>query len=228
MQTKEKRTIVKQAEKAILYSDGTILVKDVRASYPHIFKPYEGQNDDGAKTAKYGIVSLMPKTKDYLPAKDLIRDHILQMIREQKLKDLPATNKFLRDGNLAAREEYEGMFTINASEDRRPAVRGNRRDPKTGKAVVLTEDDGTIYAGCWVNVLIRPWYFNGQSKNGKSYGKRLAAGLVAVQLANTPAGMSDEPFGQGRISEEDVDETFAEFTDDESGYEDDLGDEGDL
>lgn len=205
------RTVVKDVGKAILYSDGTILVKEVRASYPHIFKPYVG--DDGGD-GKYGIVGLMPKTKDYFPAKDLIRDLIKQTIIENKQKDLPAANKFLRDGNLKAREEYDGMYTINASEVRRPAARDNRRDPKTGKAAILKpgEDEDRIYAGCWVNILIRPWWQNNK------FGKKVNAGLVAVQFVR-----DDESFGQGRISEDDVSETFDDFTDDQSGFDDTLG-----
>lgn len=212
------RAPVKKTDHAVLYSDGTILIKDVRASYPHIMKPYKGADSDGE--GKFGIVGLMPKTKAYFPAKDLIRDRINELVRENKLKDLPASNKFLRDGNLTAREEYEGMFTINASESRRPAARDNVRDPKTGKPRVLDgdRDSDRIYAGCWVNILIRPWFQNNK------FGKKVNAGLVAVQFVR-----DDEAFGQGRISEEAVDETFDEFAaDDDSGYDDALGEEDEL
>lgn len=214
-QVQEPRTVVKDAGNARLYSDGTILIRNVRASYPHVFHPYKGKDSDG--DGKFGIVGLMPKTADYFPAKNLIRDHIRRMIEEQKLKDLPATNKFLRDGDLTAREEYEGMYTINASEVRRPVARDSKRDPKTGKPKILKvgEDEDRIYAGCWVNILIRPWWQNNK------FGKKVNAGLVAVQFVD-----DDEAFGQGRISEEDVDETFGEFADEDSGFDDDG--EGDL
>lgn len=208
-QAAEPRTVVKDAGNAVLYSDGTILVKNVRASYPHLFKPYKGKEGDG----KYGIVGLMPKTPEYFPAKDLIRFHIRDMIHAQKLKDIPAANKFLRNGDDAAREEYENMFTINASETRRPQVRDNRRDPLTKKPAVLKpgQDDDRIYAGCWVNILIRPWWMN------NDYGKKVNAGLVAVQFVK-----DDEAFGQGRISEEEIDDTFDAFADGDSGFDDEL------
>ena len=70
-----------------------------------------------------------------------------------------------------------------------------------------------IYAGCWVNILIRPWW-----QNSAKWGKRVNAGLTAVQFVR-----DDEPFGQGRITSEDVDETFDEFADEASGYDDELG-----
>lgn len=214
--TPEPRTVVRQVDKAVLYSDGTILLKEVRASYPHIFQPYKGKNSE---TGKYGIVALMPKTKAYFPAKDLIRDRINFILKEHKVQTLKADNKFLRDGDLAGKEEYENTFTVNASEVRRPQARSNIRDPRTKKPGVLKpgEHDDVIYAGCWVNVLIRPWWQDNE------WGKKVNAGLVAVQFVR-----DDEAFGQGRITEAEVDETFDEFADEESGFDDDLGEEGDL
>jgi hypothetical protein len=221
----EQRTIVKREDYAILYSDGTMLIKEVRASYAHLFEPYQGPPDPktgNVPPARWGIVGLMPKTRAYRASKDLIRDHINQIVKDAKLKDLPAANKFLRDGDLAAKPEYEGMYTINAGEvkARPPALRGNVRDPKTKKPVVLRPgvDDAVIQSGYWVNLLIRPWFQN------NTWGKKVNASLIAVQLVR-----EDEVFGQGRISDDDVDETFDEFADDDdSGYSDALGDDDDL
>lgn len=215
--TAEPRTVVRQVDKAVLYSDGTILLKDVRASYPHIFHPYKGKD---SQVGKYGIVGLMPKTRAYFPAKDLVRERINAILKENKIPALKAENKFLRDGDLAGKEEYEDHYTINASEVKAPRARSNIRDPKTKRPAVLKagEHDDVIYAGCWVNILIRPWWQNNE------YGKKVNAGLVAVQFVR-----DDEAFGTGRISEEDVDATFDEFADEASGYDDDLGeDEGEL
>ena len=211
--TREPRSIVKQVDKAILYSDGTILIKDVRASYPHIMSPYKGT--EGSDIGKYGIVGLIPKAKAYFPAKDLIRDEINRILKENKIGNFKADLKFLRDGDLAGKDEYEGHYTINASETRRPQARDIVRDPKTKKPRVLVPgvDDDVIYAGCWVNILIRPWW-----QNSAKWGKRVNAGLTAVQFVR-----DDEPFGQGRITSEDVDETFDEFADEASGYDDELG-----
>lgn len=215
--TKDPRTVVKDVGKARLYSDGTIAILGLRVSYPHVFKPYK--NKDGTP-GKFGMVGLMPKTKEYFPAKDLIRDHIRQMIRDAKLKDLPADKKFLRDGDTSGREHYDGMYEIHANEERRPQIRDSRRDPKTKKPAVLKagEDDDRIYGGCWVNILVRPWYQDNE------WGKRINAGLVVVQFVR-----DDEAFGQGRITDEDVDNTFDEFADDgDSGFDDELGDDEEL
>jgi len=54
------------------------------------------------------------------------------------------------------------------------------------------EDDGTIYAGCYVNAIISLW------AQDNTYGKRINAQLEGVQFCN-----NGEPLGAGGI---DVDE----------------------
>lgn len=210
----EPRVVVKQVKNAKLWSDGTISLYMVRASYPHVLTKYKGDGDDESK-AKFSIVCLMPKKKSYRAAREMVIDRINELMKENKVKNLKADNKFLRDGDLAAREEYEGMWTINASESKKVAVRHKVRDPKTGKPKVLKAgvDDDVIYPGCWVNIVIRPWFQNNK------YGKKVNAGLVAVQFAK-----DDEPFGQTRISEDEVDEDFDDYAED---ADDDYGDDDD-
>lgn len=214
---KEAVTIVKEAGQAALRSDGTILVRGVRASYPHIGTPYKGK---GADKARYGMTGLMPKGKKYRDAKDLIRDEIRRIVKEQnKGKDIAAKYKFLRDGDEAGREEYEGMFEVHAGEYKRPAARHKIRDPKTNRPKKLTpeEADEIIYPGCWVNMLIRPWWQDNE------WGKKVNANLIAVQFVG-----DDESFGQGRVSEDDIDSTFDDFAEDDSGYDDSLEDDDEL
>lgn len=229
-QTREPRTIVKRVPAiknrdgieeggAILYSDGSMLVMNVRLSYPNVFKPFESTDQDGNKKLRYGTVGLMPKTRAYAPAKDLIKAEITRIMAEHKLKynELAADRKFLKDGDQSGKAENEGMFTVSAGETRKPSVRDRYRDPKTGKPKVLVagQDDDRIYGGCWGNIWIRPWW------QANKWGKRVNAGLVGVQFVR-----DDEAFGQGRITEEEIDETFDEFADDaDSGFDDSLGDE---
>jgi hypothetical protein len=212
----ETRKVVKEVPHARLYSDGTIFVGPVRASYPHWAMPYSG-NDDSS-TPRFSVVGLMPKTKEYFAAKDLIRDRIRDILREQnKGKDLPADKKFIRDGDQSGRDEYEGMYSIHAAETKRPQARDNRK--VNGKPARLDpkEDADRIYAGCWVNLLLRPWFQNNK------FGRRVNAGFVAVQFVG-----DDEPFGEGRIDPSAVDDTFDDFADDDSGYDDGLEEDDEL
>lgn len=221
MADNEPRTVVKEVPHARLYSDGTIFLEFVRASYPHVLDKYKG-DDENAK-AKHSIVGLMPKRKAWREAEQLVNEVISKILKENKVKNIRADNKFFRDGDLAAKDEYEKFWTINASEANRVVVRDSRKDPKTGKPRTLKkgEDDDRIYAGCWVNLIIRPWFQNNK------HGKKVNAGLILVQhvpiekVREVWSKASDDPFGNQRISEEELDDTLDSYEEDGDDYEED-------
>lgn len=199
--------IVKQVENAILYDDGTIMVQNVRGSYVHVDSPYRSPNAKPDDVLKYSMVGLMPKAT-HGAAKDLIKGEITRIIKENKLADLPATAKFLRNGDDAGKDEYKGMFSISARETQRPHLRdcrGQKIEPEKAKEAMPS--------GYWFNMLIEPWFQN----NG--YGKKVNSSLRAVQVVR-----EDEVFGDTGISDEDVDARFGAIDDDDGGFDDDLGD----
>lgn len=196
------REIKKKVKNAILYTDGTIRLSGVRFSYPHLSKPYKGKDDKGE--AKYGIVGMLPK-KTHRAARDLIQERIDELLKENKVKKLAADKIFLRDGDTSSREEYEDHWTVSARETRRPPLRNRQNE------VVEPEDANEVFQpGYWGDILIRPWY------QDNSYGKRVNAGLSSVQMVR-----KDETFGEGRISDEDLDDTFEDYGDDDDGYDED-------
>jgi hypothetical protein len=199
------RTVVNRVDNAVEYSDGTILIKDVRASYPHVLVAKKGKDPKtGAPTdPKFSITALLPK-KTHMAAKNLIKGRIDAILKEHKVEALPAERYFLRNGNLAGKPDYMNHFTVSAGEreDRPPSVRDKNK-------VKLTRADAAkVFGGCWVNVLIRPWW------QANAFGKRVNAGLVAVQFVR-----ADDAFGEGRISEDEIDETFEDESG-SSGWED--------
>lgn len=192
MAKKEKAKIVKKVANAALFSDGLIRVSNVRLSYPHLDRPYKKEGDAGV--AKYGVVGLLPKDT-HKAAKKLIEEEIEKLMKEAKVRALPADKKFLRDGDESGKEEHEGHWTISAREERRPIL----KEFSDGELVLVEPEDAkeTFYGGCWASLLIRPWFQNNK------HGKRANAGLSAVTKK-----ADDDAFGEGRISEEDVDEAF--------------------
>ena len=213
MAEKQPRTVVETAYyegtkdvQALLYSDGTILVNHVRASYPHFGKPYEATNDDGKKSEKWSMKGMMPK-ETHKPAMRLMKKHMEQMMKDNKVSDLASDRKYLRNGDDLGKEEMKGMFVFSASETDPIKVRSASAAKMTDPA----EIDRLFYGGCWVNALIRPWW-----QNHAKYGKRVNSGLSAVQFFK-----DDEPFGEGRIDDETVDDTFAPVEGSESGFDDD-------
>lgn len=211
MSDSESRTPVKKVKNAVLYSDGAIRLENVRASYPHVFKAQENTGDDGTVSKTFSINVLMPKDT-HRAAKDLCVTVINDMLTEKKLGKLAADRKFIKDGDLSAKDENEGMWVVGAREKNRPSLRSSKKDPKTGKAKRLDpeKDAGVIYGGCYVTILIRPWW------QDNKYGKRINANLLAVQFLR-----DGEPFGEGRISEDDIDDRLDAEDDDESGFDED-------
>lgn len=221
MAKKDKATVVERVKNAALLSNGLIRVSNVRLSYPHLDKPYKKEGDQG--TAKYGVVGLLPKDT-HKAAKKLIDKAIADMMKENKVKALAGDKKFLRDGDESDKDEHEGHWTISAREERRPILKELDSD---GDLVLVEPEDAreVFYGGCWGSLLIRPWFQNNK------FGKRVNAGLSAVTKK-----ADDEAFGEGRISEDDVDEAMDDDDDfdgptrsgggsSKSRYEDDEDDE---
>ena len=181
----------------VLYADGTIRIDWVRFSYPHLRKAYAG--DDGGEP-KFGLVGLLMK-KTHKAARELINEQIEKLLKDNKVKALASDKKFLRDGDESDKEEHAKAWTVSARETRRPPLRN--RD----NSVVEPEDaDEVFQPGYWGSILIRPWFQNNK------YGKRVNAGLSSVQFV-----MKDDTFGEGRLSDEDLDDTFEDYGDPDDG-----------
>lgn len=228
---REKRKLVRKVPGVCaLFSDGTIRLINVRASYPWVIKAQKNDSDDGEETYTFSIVALMSK-ETHGEAMKMCRQVIAKLEAEapkgkpgSKPFKYAAAKKFIKngdavddDGDRVMGEECEGMWVVSARERNRPLLRGPNKDPETGKAERLTpagaQQRGYFYGGCYVDVIIRPW------AQDNKYGKRANAGLTAVQFRR-----HGEPFGQGRISEEDIDDSFdAEDDDNDGGW----GDDGD-
>ncbi len=191
---------------AILYSDGTILINGVRFSYPHLGTAYEGTNDAGVKSEKYGLKGMMPKAT-HKPAMRLMKAHMEAMMKDNKTADLASDRKYLRNGDDLGKEEMKGHFVFSASETTPPKL----RNAAAQKIANDKAADAMFYGGMWGNALIRPWW-----QNHQKYGKRVNAGIAAAQFVR-----DDEPFGEGRIDDEAVDDTFAPVEGAASGFDDD-------
>lgn len=203
----------KESENYTLYSDGTILLRGVRGSYVHMDKPYVGK-DQKAKGAagKYSIVALLPKdTHD--KAKRLVEGQIKALLDERnKGADIKADAKFLRDGDLAGKPEYKGMWTINASESRPPILRGFNNEKIDREHMGERKIADLFQSGFWFDILISPWW------QDNDYGKKANCNILAVKAAKR-----DEIFGEGGITEDDVDDAFGSSDDDAGfGSEEDL------
>ena len=180
--------------------DGTIQVKHVRLSYPHLFKPW-AQNDDQDK--KYSARFLLSKETHGAEIKAL-QQYLTKMMSEKFKARIPLDKLFFRDGDATGKPEDEGHWYISASDSIKPQVVGKKREP-------LSEEDDVVYGGVIVNVLIRPW------AQDNKFGKRINANLIGVQFVKEDGVR----FGQARP---DINEHFDAEDGDDSGFDDDAGD----
>lgn len=165
-------------------TDPTIIRLDnVRLSFPHLFQPHameEGQEK------KYGASFILDNDKH---AKLL--EHIEATIERLALDAFKKKIHFktcLRDGDEKPNMDGygDGVSFITASRKTRPAV------VDTDPSVPITEEDGRIYAGCYVNATIRLWV------QDNKWGKRVNAELRAVQFR-----ADGESFGAGPVNAEE-------------------------
>lgn len=175
----------------------SIMLKNVRVSFPHLFKKPIINGDEG----KHGA-SLMLDPKANKKEIAAIESAIDDLLGERnKGKSLASDKLCLRDGEDKGREEYEGYMVLSANSRKAPLVLGKQRE------VIKGEDDCEIYAGCYVNAKVSLWFQNNQ------YGKRVNCELIAIQFAK-----EGDSLDGGKVS---VDEAVEGF-DDLDGDDDDF------
>lgn len=162
----------------------TIKLKNVRLSFPSLFKRASFDGQEG----KYEATFLLNKETHAETIKE-IQDAIKEKITvDLKGAKLGADKICLKDGDNIEYDGYAGHFSIKGSNSKRPMVIDRDKTP-------LTEDDNKIYAGCYVNAIIELWSQN------NNYGKRINANLLGVQFF-----ADGEPFGDGvKASADDFD-----------------------
>lgn len=185
-----------------------IRLDNVRLSFPNLFEP--SAMNAGDKPA-YSAHLILPKDH---PQMDELKKAISAAAKEkwgnddgpQILKGLQKNDKLcLRDGNKKTDETgepydgYRDQYFVSARSQVKPTtVDKNPKQP-------LTEADGKLYSGCYVNAQIAVWVQTGQ------YGKRINAQLQGVQFR-----AHGESFGGGKPADPDAFEALEdEFEDDE-------------
>lgn len=194
---KAERTIVKKVKNAVFYSDGTLRVTDIRVSYPHLDKKW--CKNPAKDTPAFSCVGILPKDT-HKEAIDLCLEVCDILLKEQnKGEKVKSDAKFIRDGDLAAKPEYENAFTINMREEMRPIVLN------PDKSEMDIEDiKPTIKPGHFTDMLCQPWFQNNE------HGKRVNASLRAVRYRREGPELSE-------ASGIDKDTAISSFDDDEDG-----------
>lgn len=170
-----------------------IKLNNVRISFPSVFRKATFSGEE----TKFEATFLLNK-KDQSDQIENLEEKIDDLLKE-KLKGikLKADKICLKDGDDIDYAGYAGNMSIKASSAKRPLVVDRDRSQ-------LSEEDGRIYAGCYVNAMIELWAQNNQ------YGKRINANLLGVQFIK-----DGEPFADGVAASVDDFDVFDDLDDDD-------------
>lgn len=186
--TKELKVLERFAEGAVLFTNGMIRLSG-RFTYAYCGQPQSQENDEGKTVESWSCGLLMPK-KTHKAPKDLCVRRINELLVENKVKALPADKKFIKDGDLSDKPEYEGMWVVSSRAYEQPTL----IDPATNVVPSGRKARDLFYGGAYGSLLLRPWF-----QSHKQYGKRVNASLSGVQFLK-----HGDPFGEGRLSEEAI------------------------
>lgn len=174
-------------------------IADARLAFPNLFKAKAGP--DGGEPS-FSAALIIPPNHPIIPKLNAAFERLAKEKWGEKgpaiVKQLRAQDRLaLHDGaTKAGYAGYDGNLFINTRSKMRPTVVDRNKVP-------LSEEDGKVYAGCYVNALIELW-----AQDSQSYGKRINAQLRGVQFSR-----DGDAFSAGSVAGED------EFAD--------LGDQGD-
>jgi hypothetical protein len=149
-----------------------VTLRNVRLAFPQLF---EAKTVNGEGKPAYSASFLFAPAHPQLPE---IKAAIESVARDKwgakaagTLKELYAAGKVcLQDGDRkASYDGFEGNYYISARNPVRPLVADRDKTP-------LGEQDGRVYAGCYVYAVIELW----AQDNG--WGKRINATLRTVQF----------------------------------------------
>lgn len=151
-----------------------------RLSFEHVFV---ADSSNGSAPA-YSATILIDKND---PQVQKIRDEIQRVATDKwkdkapaLLKSLVAGEKLcLRDGDNKDYDGYAGMMYVTSRNKVRPTVVDRKCAP-------LTEADGVVYSGCYVNARIELW------AQDNANGKRINAKLLGIQFVK-----DGDAFGSG-------------------------------
>lgn len=136
---------------------GKIILSNVRLSFNSLFEP---EDFDGDENFSYNAKVIIPKDSE--------ADRLLMEAFEAAAEE--AFGKAKYKGILDKIRDDKAQFAYHEY-DEGNMVLATKRKAKAGPPVVvdrdrtrLTADDNKVYAGCYVNLAVRPWAMQGKGK----------------------------------------------------------------
>lgn len=195
----------------------TVLLRDVRFSYLHVFTP-TAIADGNAE--KYSLVALIPKEGKWAAKNKAALDEVINRLKakvmaapENKGKLPKKFDICLRDGDVDKEDEvYAGHYYISAKSNTKPDVLSTEKD-EHDKFKYITSADG-IKSGDHGHVTINLFDYAKAGNTGIGAGlNNLMKTRDGVSLAGKRSAQDD--FAGIEIDEEDEDTTSTKKEDEE-------------
>jgi len=190
--------------------DDIVVLKNVRLGFPKLFTPERATEDGPLKYSAHGIID--PNTTDGRANVEQVKAaqrHVAEATWgvkwQQIVKSLEPNRRAFRDGATMVNSEgelyagYDGMKYVSASRKEkqgRPQLLDRRKNP-------VAEEDGLLYGGCYVDMIVSFYTTNGRKQGGNG----VFASLELVRFRQ-----HGEPFGAAPV---DADEYLDELDDDD-------------
>ena len=149
-------------------------LQNVRLSFPSLFNKAVFNGN----VTKYEGTFLMPKgSPQHKQTQDAIDAFIAEKFQGKAPKGLKIT--CFTDGDEKDYDGYAGMMAIKGGSTKRVLLIDKDKTP-------LVEEDGRLYAGCYVNAILEFWY-----SDHPLGGKQIIGNLFGVQFARDGESFGD-------------------------------------
>ncbi|MEL0087745.1 MAG: ssDNA-binding protein [Halieaceae bacterium] len=167
----------------------TLMIQNARCSFPSLFQTAQYKGED---LGKYEVTLLLEKDGEMAKmVEKAIKDVGTEVLGKAWTKaKLP-----MKDGDGVDYDGYQNQWALKATTKKRPLCIDRDKTP-------LTEEDGVIYPGCYINAKVSIYAYT------NSYGSFVGAQLEAVQFSK-----HGESFGGGGASVDD----FEDISDTDAG-----------
>ena len=190
-----------------------VVLKNVRLGFPKLWKAEASV--DGAKP-KFGATLIIeadsPEYKANVKACEAAVAFVSKKRWAEKWEkiseNIERKRKAFRDGDGETNEEgdtyngFAGNMTVVAKNSKRPQILNRDKSP-------LAEEDGVVYAGCYVDAVVS-FYTTAEKKQG---GNGIFASLEIVRFRS-----DGEPFGAGKLNADDFLDDLDDDLDDEDVF----------
>jgi len=170
---------------------GEVVLTKVRLAFPDLWTPTSMKPD---QPKQFGATFLIEKGSKN---EKLVRDAVAAVTKEKwkkdaeeefdAIKDNPQACAFINGDSIKKRklDGYAGHMALTAKNKTRPTVART----ENGRPVAITEADGIVYAGCYVNAKVEIW------AQDNEHGRALRCSLLAVMYHS-----KGDAFGGGRVA----------------------------